>query len=54
MKILIAGGDTYVNHVLRAYVEIMLKKSRDGQMFNFFIIPLGIIENNIYFLINYI
>jgi len=41
MKVVIAGGDIYVSHVMRAYLEISSKKPRGWQGFSFYILPLG-------------
>ena len=38
---MIAGGDTFVNYVLRPFVEILGKKPRGWQAFTFYIIPVG-------------
>lgn len=41
LKIVIVGGDTYVNHVLRNYVEIVSKKQREVELLNFYLLPIG-------------
>lgn len=42
IRVVIAGGDVYINHVLRVYVDLIAKKPRDWQPFSFFIIPIGL------------
>lgn len=41
LKIVIVGGDTYVNHVLRNYVEIVSKKQSEVELLNFYLLPIG-------------
>lgn len=41
LRIVIAGSDAYVNHVLRPFVDICSRKPRGWQMFRFYLIPIG-------------
>lgn len=42
MKILLAGSDSFINHVLRQYVEQLSLKPPDWMNYiKFYIIPLG-------------
>jgi hypothetical protein len=41
VRVVICGGDTYVNYVLRPFVEICSKKPRGWQVFSFYVLPIG-------------
>lgn len=41
VKVVIAGGDAYVNHVLRTVVDVLSKKTRESHNLSWYLIPLG-------------
>lgn len=41
IRIVICGGDSYVNHILRTYGDILSKRSRGMQTPVFYLVPTG-------------